>query len=238
MYPALLATLLAFPAEGTAPALARLEQALQEHVAEKLRALPEDVEILHLGISSLPPCASAGTIVLDSAASERFRGHATVMVDIYGESDACISIKIRPHLRTWVEVPVADGVIRPGEELQWVNARVPVEELAGSTMTVERLEQTTWLARTTLPSGTPLSETVLRPRPDASSGQEVIVLSGSRTLVIKTEGRLVADAFVGETVRVANLFSHVVHDGVLFAPSCVATATVTERMKEACPNVP
>ncbi len=231
---ALLALLAASSAQAETTALARLEQTLRAYVAERLELAAEDVEVLHLGVAQLPECADHAKLVLESPPSERFRGHATVMADFYGDEETCISLKLRPRLRSWVRVPVTVEDTAPGEAVTWKVARVELDAVAGEPASPASLVGRSWLARTTLSRGTPLTELTIRPRPDATSGQQVTVLSGSSTLLVKTDGRLVADAFIGERVRVANLFSRAVHDGVLFAPSCVATATVTERMKEAC----
>ncbi len=237
MSPAALALLLCLPVRGEQTGLERLEVALREHVATRLELDPQDVEILHLGVASLPPCADSARAELSSAPSERFRGHADVRVELYGEQDACTSLRIRPRVRTWVEVPVATSALQPGQEATWELRRVPLGRTAGSVLEPERLASTRWLARTTIAEGEPLTDLVLRARPDAASGEQVQVLAGSGGLLIETPGRLMADAFVGESVRVANLATKGVHEAILFAPGCVATGDVTPRMKEVCPHV-
>jgi flagella basal body P-ring formation protein FlgA len=234
MSPALLALLLCAPGRADDEGLVRLEQALQAHVAQRLALATEDVEILHLGVSQLPACARDARIVLDSPPSERFRGHAVVSVDLYGDEDLCTSMQLRTRVRAWVELPVATTALEPGEEVRWELRRVALERVAGTAIEPTRLEQGRWITRTTLAQGEPLTELVLRPRPDGGSGDQVQVLAGSGALLIETPGRLMTDAFVGQSVRVANLATHGVHDGTLFAPGCVATGAVTERMKEVC----
>ena len=237
MSPATLALLLSFPASGQQAGVERLERALREHVAARLELAPEDVEILHLGVSTLPPCADTARAVLESPPSERFRGHAEVSVELYGDSESCTTMRLRPRIRTWTDAPVAASVLQPGQEVLWEMRRVALERFTGTPMQPAELEQGRWLARTTIAQGEPLTELVLRTRPDAASGEPVQVLAGAGGLLIETPGRLMSDAFLGDRVRVANMATHGVHDGILFAPGCVSTGAVTPRMKEACPHV-
>ena len=237
MSPALLSLLLCAPSQADDASLARLEQALRDHVAERLELASEDVEILHLGVSTLPACAQDARILLDSPPSERFRGHAVVRAELYGEQTLCTSLQLRSRVRAWVEAPVADRALEPGEEVSWELRKVALERMTGTSLDPSELEQGRWLTRTTVAEGEPLTELVLRARPDGDSGDQVQVLAGSGTLLIETPGRLMADAFLGDTVRVANLATHGVNEGTLFAPGCVATGAVTARMKEVCSHV-
>jgi flagella basal body P-ring formation protein FlgA len=237
MSPALLALLLCASSWADDDAIARLEQALQEHVAERLALAAEDVEILHLGVSVLPACAEDARILLESPPSERFRGHAVVRAELYGEEQLCTSLQLRTRVRAWVEAPVASTALEPGDEARWELDRVALERVTGAALDPAQLQQGRWLTRTTVAQGEPLTTMVLRPRPDGGSGDQVQVLAGNGTLLIETPGRLMADAFLGDTVRVANLATHGVHEGTLFAPGCVATGAVTARMKEVCSHV-
>jgi flagella basal body P-ring formation protein FlgA len=234
---AALLVLLTLPHAAADDGIALVGRAVQEHVAERLGMLAEDVEIVHLGVASLPSCAAQARAVVESPAAERFRGHADVTVTLYAEAEPCASLRLRPHLRTWAEVPVASETLEPGTEARWELARVTTERSAGRILEPAELAEARWLTRTTIAAGEPLTELSVRPRPDASSGEQVQVLAGQGPLLVKTPGRLMADAFVGDTVRVANMATRGVHDGTLFAPGCVAAGAVTPRMEEACPHV-
>lgn len=237
MSPIPLALLLCLPASGEQAGIERLEYALREHVASQLDLAAEDVEVIHLGVADLPPCADTARVVVDSSASERFRGHADLWVDLYDDRQSCASMHLRPRIRTWTRVPVAAEQLQPGQEVRWELRRVAVERVAGTALQPEQLEGVRWLARTTVAEGEPLTELVLRARPDGASGEQVQVLAGTGGLIIETPGRLMDDAFLGEKVRIANLATRGVHDGTLFAPGCVSTGAVTPRMKEVCPHV-
>jgi flagella basal body P-ring formation protein FlgA len=237
MPPHLLALLLTLPSEAATPSLAAVELAARQHVAERLGLEAASVELLHLGISALPPCAEGARVLVDSAPTERFRGHAELRVDLYGPEELCASLRLRSRVRAWVEHPVAARATRPGEVVQWTVQRIPLERLEAEPIDGARLERGTWLARTSLAEGEPLSALVIRERPDGSSGEAVHVLAGHGSLLIESQGRLLADAFLGDSVRVANTDTRSVHDGTLIAPGCVATGSVTPRMKEACPDV-
>ncbi len=234
MFPGTLALLLPLVASAEQEPLLRLEAAVREHVASQLELDPQDVEIVHLGVAELPSCAEGARIVVDSPPSERFRGHADLFVELYGAEQSCASLRLRAKLRTWLELPVAAEDTGPGEAIAWELQRVPIDRIAGDPVTPELLADATWLARTTVARGEPLTELVLRARPDGASGERVQVMAGAGGLIIETPGRLMADAFVGETVRVANLATRGVHEGTLFAPGCVTTGAVTARMKEVC----
>ncbi len=232
-----LALLLCLSAHADQAGIERLELAVRRHVAQRLELDTDDVEILHLGVASLPPCADDAKVVLESHPSERFHGHANVSVDLYAQDETCASMSLRPRVRTWSELPVAASDLEPGQEVRWELRRVTMDRIAGTPVQPERLSDTRWLTRTTIAQGEPLTELVLRARPDGSSGDQVQVLAGTGGLLIETPGRLMADAFLGDKVRVANLATRGVHEGTLFAPGCVSTGAVTPRMKEACPHV-
>jgi flagella basal body P-ring formation protein FlgA len=237
MSPLPLALLLLQPAQAEDAGILALEEALRAHAGQRLEISAEDVEILHLGVAELPPCAATARAVLESPPSERFRGHALVQVELYGPTETCASLRLRPRVRIWTEAPVADASYQPGDAVRWELRRVSLERVTGDPIDPSRLDGRTWLARTTIDEGQPLTELLLRPSPDGPSGEQVRVLAGSGGLLIETPGRLMSDAFVGETVRVANLATRGVHDATFFAPGCVATSPVTPRMKEACPHV-
>ncbi len=234
MAPLPLALLLLSAPRAEDAGIRALEAALRAHVAQRLDIGAEDVEILHLGVAELPDCAATARAVLQSPPSERFRGHADVRVDLYGQTDPCASLRLRPRLRIWTEAAVSDASYQPGATVGWQLRRVPIDRVTGDPLDPTQLQQRPWLARTTIDEGQPLTELLLRPRPDGPSGDEVRVLAGSGGLLIETSGRLMTDAFVGETVRVANLATRGVHDATLIAPGCVATSPVTPRMKEVC----
>jgi hypothetical protein len=226
---------------GTAQAVEapsdRLQAALAGHVAGRLGVAPEDVEVLHLGVGSLPECAGEATFLLDSAPSERFVGTADVDVRAYMGADDCFRMHLQPRLQVWREVPVAMVRTGPGETVRWNVGRVPLTRLVGEPMDPSRLEQGSWLARTTLVAGAPLTELVVRPAPDAPRGRDVTLLAGTADLLVAAPGRLVDDAFLGDRVPIANLASGAIVVGTLLAPGCAAVGSVSPRLQEACTHV-
>jgi flagella basal body P-ring formation protein FlgA len=194
----------------------------------------ETIEVLHLGVASLPSCAETGRFLVESASMERFLGAAEVRVQVHGAEGPCTSLTLRPRLRVWVETPVAAAVAKPGDTVAWRIDRWPLDQMEGTPLTTAVLEARPWLARTTLRAGEPLTDTHLRPKPDAMGGDEVWLLAGSSNLVVKATGRLVADASVGAAASVANLSTRTVVSGTLIAPGCVAIGGITPRIQEAC----
>lgn len=223
---------------GAAPASeaprARLTEALVQHVAAKVGVAPGDVEVQHLGVAELPACAEDATFLVESAPGERFLGSADVQVLAYTETARCALLRLQPRLLVWRAVPVATAPANPGEVVRWAPGRVPLGKLVGAPLDPDRLETGQWVARTTLPENTPLTDLVVRPAPDGPRGQEVVLMAGARDLLVAAPGRLMGDAFLGERVTIANLASGAVVTGTLLAPACAAVGPVTPRIQEAC----
>ncbi len=210
---------------------------MRSHVASRLDVDADDVELLQLGVEELPPCAGSARTVVDSAPGERFHGHADLRVTLYDAKRICAKLRLRSRLRVWVQVPVSSTDCEPGAELRWELGRAQLEQLQGSAADPQSLEGRQWLTRTSLRAGEPFSEVDIRPRPDSAAGAQVSLLAGSGALLIEAPGRLVADAQLGDRVRVANLATKVVVDGILLTPGCVVAGPVSERLKEVCNHV-
>jgi len=226
--------LLATPTVAGEEGLLRLETAVAAHAAERLGLDALDVEVVHLGLAQAPLCAGSGLIEVQSRAGERFKGHADLAVRVYDDAGTCASLRLRPRLRVWTLAPVASRALAHGELVAWRLERVELDRLQGDAIGTEDLDSQRWLARASVTEGEPLTDLLLRPAPDALAGQQVQLLAGAGDLVVKAQGRLVADAFIGETVRTTNLATRIVLDTTLLSPGCVAAGSVTERLQEVC----
>lgn len=125
---------------------------------------------------------------------------------------------VRPRIEAWGEAPVAEMDVLPGQPVALKKARIPLSTLNGSPPAdIEK----PWLAKSTLQAGEAVTIGEVRPVPDAIRGSDVAVVVETRGIRVEAPGRLSEDAFVGQTVRVTNLFTQKGISGVYQADGTV-----------------
>ena len=219
----LLLPLLTLAASASTP-LSDIEGAVQVHAAERLQALghevrTSDIEIASLGLLTAPVCPEGTELVVSSSPAERFLGHAELTLR-WGAPDApCATRRVHTRLIVHTLVPTAAEPAAPGQPVKIETARVPLHTIAGTTIDTDA--SSSWLARTSLATGTALTTARVKAAPDADTGAEIELVAISGAISIRAPGRLLAAARVGDTVRVANLATNKVVEGTLISPQSV-----------------
>lgn len=121
-------------------------------------------------------------------------------------------LSVSPGLTLWQQGWLTAEPVRPGEAFEPVRGRIRLDSLASPPLT--ELPETV-VARRALREGEPLTQLTVQPPVDARRGAVLTLELRRGPLVIATEGRLLADARVGETVRVVNHTSRAVVRGTL-----------------------
>ncbi|HHO51824.1 MAG TPA: hypothetical protein ENK18_13335 [Deltaproteobacteria bacterium] len=118
---------------------------------------------------------------------------------------------VRPSLTVHVEAWVADRPIPRGELVAARRGLVPLDRSSAARVSGPG----PWRARSDLDEGQPLTDATVTPLPDAPGGAsvDVVVIRGPVRLV--APGRLLADGWIGEPVRVHNEATHTAVRGVL-----------------------
>lgn len=145
----------------------------------------------------------------------RSRPHVRVAAVVDGVPSARFTVQ--PSLTLWATVPVAARDIAAGEEIVVVDAEVDLAKVVG-------LPVRHGTARTAIAAGRPVLESMIGVPFDAPNGSAVELVYVRGNLMIATDGRLLEDAKLGESVRVVNEASRAVAQGVLVSANRVEIA--------------
>jgi flagella basal body P-ring formation protein FlgA len=125
-------------------------------------------------------------------------------------------LPVRPGLAVWVRTPVAPERVLPGEDFETQSGLVRVQEIRG-----RPVEAGTWRSRVTLDPGQAVTTALVKPVPDVESGAEITLTVIHGNLRVHTLGRLTEAGYIGESVHVVNVASHVATRGLLVSPDTV-----------------
>lgn len=185
---------------------------LREVVAARLSVPVTDVEVGGLGVEGLEADLDWR---VDLPALGPWWGSVPVVLR---SADGTRRYAIRPEITVWQELPVAARSTRAGDPVEPASARVSRASLRGETPVDPGAR---WEARVDLAAGQPLTTSRVRPLPDAQAGSLVEIVAGSPGLRVMANGRLGADAFVGQPVTVSNLDTHALLVGVFMSDGSV-----------------
>lgn len=180
---------------------------LVEHVVEACEAA--EVEVVSLGIAPAP-LADADAVVWEGDPCGR---HPTLRARLLRDSVVVATLTVRPDVQGHRLAPVAATDLAPGQPLAWVRGPVPLNVVVDG--------DPSGIARRALPAGTALTADTWRAAPDQVAGAAVTVVVTRGALQLSVPGTLLADASVGEAVRVRNDANHAALGGVLVAPDRV-----------------
>jgi flagella basal body P-ring formation protein FlgA len=213
-----LAGLAGFASTAMADDVQREGLAVQAHVADRLAIPVEDVEVIHLGLVQGLSCGPEAIFSVSSSPGETFRRHADLRITGMEHEQECGSARVRASLRVWMTVPVAKVQTRAGDGVVLSKARLSLDEIDGNPVQVD---SGTWEARVDLAAGEAVTTNRVRRMPDSRSGEVVLIEAGSGALRVTANGRLLQNGRVGDVVRVSNLATDQVVQGVLVEPGKV-----------------
>lgn len=145
----------------------------------------------------------------------RSRPHVRVAAIVDGVPSARFTVQ--PSLTLWATVPVAARDIAAGEAIVVVDDEVDLAKVVG-------LPVRQGIAQTAIAAGRPVMESMVGEAFDASNGSSVELVYVRGNLMIATDGRLLEDAKLGDSVRVVNEASRAVALGILVASDRVEIA--------------
>lgn len=128
---------------------------------------------------------------------------------------------VRPSLSTWVETVVAEQPAAVGQTVAITTGRALLQDVRGTPRT-----DGTWIARVPLSAGDPITDAVTIAPLDGTAGDAVRLAVRAGALSIHAPGRLLADARIGEPVRVVNEATHSTLRGVLVEPGVVEVGRI------------
>ena len=207
-------------APASADVVGAMRSAIQEHVATRTGRTLSDVEVAELLFDGPHTCGESVEVAVDTNASERFRGQTQFRVRLTENSRLCGRFSVPARVTLYELVPVATQEITTGEDIVYTMARVRQEDLRSAPVDPDSAD---WIAARTIRLGQPITQRVVKRRPAALTGDRVSIVAEFGALTVKAEGRMLAQAYIGDRVRVSNVATDTVVQGILVAPGLVRT---------------
>ena len=197
-----------------------MQTAIQAHVADRTGRSLEDVEVAEVMFDAPHTCGAGVSVAVDTNSSERFRGQTQLRVRLSEGAQLCGRFSVSARVTLYQLAPVATRELSTGEDIVYTMARVRQEDLRSA---VVDLASHDWIAARTIRLGQPITQRVAKRRPAASTGDRVSIVAEFGALTVKAEGRMLAQAYIGDRVRVSNVATDTVVQGILVAPGLVRT---------------
>ena len=197
-----------------------MQTAIQAHVADRTGRSLEDVEVAEVMFDAPHTCGAGVSVAVDTNSSERFRGQTQFRVRLSEGAQLCGRVSVSARVTLYQLAPVATRELSTGEDIVYTMARVRQEDLRSA---VVDLASHDWIAARTIRLGQPITQRVAKRRPAASTGDRVSIVAEFGALTVKAEGRMLAQAYIGDRVRVSNVATDTVVQGILVAPGLVRT---------------
>ena len=207
-------------AEPIDPVYEKLKIALHQHVVTETGKESEDVDIQWVGYAANIPCATSSDVWVSTLPGEQFRGQSTARVTFVDSAGVCGKVSVPFKAVFWANVPVAAVDTQSGMTVDYKLERVLATDIRGI---VVDPSNGPWIAVGSLRKGEAITHRRVKRKPVAAVGEMIEIVAQYGPLTISAEGRMLADAFIGESVRVANLATDAVVQGVLVAPGKVKT---------------
>ena len=211
---------LANVAQASVDLIEPISASVQAHVADRMGMAAEDVEVEWVGFSGEHNCTEDTTVKVESVPGEQFRGHTQLKLRLSDSGRPCGRFTVPARITLWRDVPVANTDATPGEVIDLGRARVSTKEIHGLLVDPDAGR---WVASRTIHAGQPVTRRYAKREPAMADGQSVSIVAIFGGLSIKAEGRMLADAQIGDWVRVANLATDTVVQGQVIAPGTVRT---------------
>lgn len=197
-----------------------MQTAIQAHVADRTGRSLDDVEVAEVMFDAPHSCGAGVSVAVDTNSSERFRGQTQFRVRLSEGAQLCGRFSVSARVTLYQLAPVATRELSTGEDIVYTMARVRQEDLRSA---VVDLASHDWIAARTIRLGQPITQRVAKRRPAASTGDRVSIVAEFGALTVKAEGRMLAQAYIGDRVRVSNVATDTVVQGILVAPGLVRT---------------
>ena len=183
--------------------------ALSDMVVESCNAA--QVEIHHLGIRKE---------TLSEGVSFRWSGNACrnnprLNLSIVSDSGLAKTLVVQPSLTIWVHAPIAPEYVEKGQMVTPKLALVDLSNISGIPVPAGGE------ARVPIMPGKPITTMNVREPFDAKLGNDVTVEVIRGAIHLKTNGRLLNNARIGDVVRVFNQQTNALVKGVLISPTRV-----------------
>ena len=178
-----------------------VDAALREHIATSLGVREHAVEVRSNGVGDGFSCGPTAAIEVTTAPNETFPRYVHARIRGVEGGVVCGDIRVRAEVWVWVDVPVAAASAGAGDVLKLKVERRARHETQGIPVDPN---DGPFVAVAPILVDTPVVVGRVKARPDWKAGASVSIRAGAGSLTIRVPGRLLADARVGDEVRVAS----------------------------------
>ncbi|HEX6999709.1 MAG TPA: flagellar basal body P-ring formation chaperone FlgA [Gammaproteobacteria bacterium] len=170
---------------------------------------------------ALPACPAA----LESFDAPAHAPGAHVTVGVRCPTEPGWSLYVPVRVKALVDVVVLAAPVAVGQPLTASDVRLETRDVAAlGTGYLTRLDDAVGMTlRRPLRPGTAIAPPLLERPTLVRRGQRVILVAGASPVAVRSEGEALGDAAAGERIRVRNLRSRVVVEGVVDADGVVHT---------------
>jgi flagella basal body P-ring formation protein FlgA len=194
-----------------------VETKIVEEISNRLDISKNDITVEYLGLGNTRRCVNADYVDVTIPDREDFNGPITTSVVAYKEGSICGKWTIRPKVAIWDMLPVATKNISAGEIVVFEYRKHRRDRL----MMNPASELDNMIAKTQISEDSVILWNQVRVKPDNFDGDSVVLFYNSGNLLIKTNGTLMSDAFIGDTVKVISEGTNTVLWGLLREPGVV-----------------
>jgi flagella basal body P-ring formation protein FlgA len=195
-----------------------VDAAIRAHVSGALGVEAHDVEVYSNGLGRAFPCGPSAAVDVQTNPGETYQRFLNLRLVGSERGIQCADLRVRTEVVVWQHAPVTAVATRAGETVLLSTGRVERHRIQGTPVDPTGGP---YVAVAPLSAGTPVTISRVRTVPDWKSGSNVTLEAGSARVIIRSSGRLLADARNGDTVRVANPATGAVVVGVISADGVV-----------------
>ena len=197
-----------------------IADAIRTHVADVSGLSVDSVDVGTVGLRVSHSCVGTPAIRIESLPGEQFRGLTHLRLQLSSSGEECGKYTISTKIDLYHEVVVAAADAAVGAPVELTSRRMKVSALRGALVDPK---EGPFVAVQSVRAGQPVTYRRVKRLPAASTGETVSIMVTTRGLTIRAEGRLLGDAYLGDSVHVANLATDAVVQGTLIAPGTVLT---------------
>lgn len=189
----------------------RVTEMLLLEASERLALPVAQIEMIHLGLNNVS-CPDDAEVSLHIPASEDFRGGVDVYIEASDGSERCGKWKTQSRLAVYKSALVAETATSPGQMVQMSMKRIRYDLSSGTLVTDGTVPRE---AVTHIGKDEVITLERTRLVPDAKDGKKVDIVVKSGELQVRSDGKLMGNAYLGESVKVISMATRQVIEGVL-----------------------
>jgi len=197
---------------------ATVVEAIRNHVAAKKSIPATDVEVGAVGLAIVPDCKQTPSVRVDTVPGESFRVTTRFRIELSADDELCGRFSVSPRIDLDGMVPAAARQYETGDVVEMVERRVVLSSLRAPAVDMKKGP---FVATRPISKDEPLTLRRVKRQPSAVMGQGIEIVASIGGITVKAEGRMLADAHLGDWVRVANLATDTVVQGTLTSPGVV-----------------